>query len=526
MTPDSLAIVLDYHRRTKHGFKGYAAGPGALDWDSQPAPFRHFADAPIKPLPLYNGRDLSGEQSKPDLQTLGTLLHLAFGLTAWKSFGPDRWALRANPSSGNLHPVEAYCLLRGWPGLTDGLHHYRPDDHSLELRAAYPVTPGAAPELAIILSTVPWREAWKYGERAFRYCQLDVGHAEGSLAAAAALLGWSLAPAGILHHDLTRLCGLDRPTDFPGGKRSRPDTEGEEAESTYSIGFFPDQPTFDPAPWLNACAAARWSGPASTIDAHPFYRWPVIDNVIAATRGDDAPPTNDKRTGPKAGLYSPDIILGRRSAQRYNPEHILPRASFDRLLASTLPADNACWNGFPDPVRLHLLLFIHRVEGLTPGQYLFLRNPAGDALLTLSPFAGEAVPVAGIPALHFLRAGDPASLHRLTRSLHCHQDMAANAAFTLGMVAEFASPLADQPAIYRQLYREAGRLGQALYLEAETQGVRGCGIGCFFDDPVHETLGLRDDSFQSLYHFTVGYPVTDSRIETHPPYAHLPERTP
>jgi len=33
-------------------------------------------------------------------------------------------------------------------------------------------------------------------------------------------------------------------------------------------------------------------------------------------------------------------------------------------------------------------------------------------------------------------------------------------------------------------------IGQVLYLEAEAQGVRATGIGCFFDDPVHELMGL------------------------------------
>ena len=33
---------------------------------------------------------------------------------------------------------------------------------------------------------------WKYGIRAFRYCQHDVGHAIGALRFAAALLGWRL----------------------------------------------------------------------------------------------------------------------------------------------------------------------------------------------------------------------------------------------------------------------------------------------------------------------------------------------
>ena len=44
------------------------------------------------------------------------------------------------------------------------------------------------------------------------------------------------------------------------------------------------------------------------------------------------------------------------------------------------------------------------------------------------------------------------------------------------------------------------------------------GIGCFFDDPVHDVLGLRGHAFQSLYHFTVGMPVDDARLTTEPGY--------
>ena len=62
-------------------------------------------------------------------------------------------------------------------------------------------------------------------------------------------------------------------------------------------------------------------------------------------------------------------------------------------------------------------------------------------------------------------------------------------------------------------------LGQVLYLEAEATGARATGIGCFFDDAVHDVLGLRGDEFQSLYHFTVGIPVDDARLSTEPGYA-------
>ena len=61
-------------------------------------------------------------------------------------------------------------------------------------------------------------------------------------------------------------------------------------------------------------------------------------------------------------------------------------------------------------------------------------------------------------------------------------------------------------------------MGQVLYLEAEAEGARGTGIGCYFDDPVHEVLGLEGREFQSLYHFTIGIPVEDTRLTTLPPY--------
>ncbi len=49
----------------------------------------------------------------------------------------------------------------------------------------------------------------------------------------------------------------------------------------------------------------------------------------------------------------------------------------------------------------------------------------------------------------------------------------------------------------------------------------GTGIGFFFDDPVHEVMGLQDAAFQSLYHFTVGGPLEDTRLATLAAYHHL-----
>jgi hypothetical protein len=88
------------------------------------------------------------------------------------------------------------------------------------------------------------------------------------------------------------------------------------------------------------------------------------------------------------------------------------------------------------------------------------------------------------------------------------------------MLAEFA-PALDHggPGLYPRLYWECGLLGQILYLEAEAAGLQGTGIGCFFDEPVLQAIGLKDDSFRSLYHFTIGRALVDPRLGTAPPYA-------
>lgn len=524
-----------YHARTKHRYDAYAEGPGQLDWDAQPAPFRHYPGAPQLELPLTADRfdrpygQLPEKPENPvtaDLASLGALLELSLAISAWKSWGPSRWALRCNPSSGNLHPVEAWMLSGGLPGVPDGVHHYDPEQHVLEGRALTAPT-GETPWLAVALSSVMWREAWKYGERAFRYCQLDVGHAAGALAYAAALLGWEVRPIKIGSDDLGHLLGLDRPEDFPPSRLAF--TENEEAEILLAIH----------APGLGAVPSSEqlrqrldgvvWQGRPSRIDPSPGYRWPVVDQAAAFSRfrsshaePPEFPPLPPLAPHPTA-TGAAQIIRQRRSGQRFDPRFTLPKADFFRLLDAVLPRPQAPFSAQESSPRIHLLLFVLRVDGLAPGIYLLPRTPAaaGDLSATLSAHFGALHRVAEAPpqlGLIQLAEAGLQEMQRLARSLSCHQDIASTSAFSLGMLGEFDEATVDGYG-YRELLREAGLIGQVLYLEAEAAGVRGTGIGCFFDDPVHQVCGLTDTRWQSVYHFTVGTPITDARIETSPPYA-------
>jgi len=540
-----LDTVLEYHERTKHRFERYARGPGGLDWATQPDPFRTFAGAARIELPLLENSLASRytDLYRPGritpaplrLENMATLFELSFGLSAWKQYGDDRWALRCNPSSGNLHPTEAYLVTTGLRDLADGVYHYVSLDHVLECRCEFEAVPEgdtsspACETVLIGLSSIHWREAWKYGERAYRYCQHDAGHAMAAVRYAAAVLGWK---AELLIEwadaDIAALLGLDRSEDFGPAEREHPDlilrlTKGR-AVTAADISI---------AQLVDAAHGGRWQGNANRLSDHHRHHWPVIDEVCAACAkprtAESAwtiPPLPDTLEV-ECVAHASDIIKQRRSAQAFDGSTGIYSSAFFRMLDMTLPRDGVPpWDAVPWRPRLHLLLFVHRVEGLPEGLYLFLRNPdAEEPLRDELTSELEWATVDGCPSHFKLFRLARARAERAARTLSCHQDIASDSAFSLGMLAEYASSLESGPWVYRQLHWEAGMIGQVLYLEAEAAGLRGTGIGCFFDDGVHELLGLQSRVFQSLYHFTIGGATIDTRLQTLPAYAHLQRRS-
>ncbi|OGB14437.1 MAG: nitroreductase [Burkholderiales bacterium RIFCSPHIGHO2_02_FULL_66_10] len=523
----ALARVQAYHERSKHRLGAYAAGPETLDWDAQPDPFRRFAGAPITSLPLkaadeaigWNQLFEPGREAFPaNLAQIGRLFECSFALSAWKELGPDRWALRVNPSSGNLHPTEVYLVAQGLPDLADGVYHYAPKEHALEQRAAF-ASPATAPRLLVGFSSIHWREAWKYGERAFRYCQLDMGHAIGALRYAAALLGWRVRELGLGHGELAALMGLDRAADFQNA-------EGEEAESVFELCFdAANAPPLDPRAML---ADACWFGQANRLDAHPMYRWPVIDAVAKASRRLTAiptatlPPLTRRTLLPGSTAQASQLIRQRRSSQRFDRSARTHTTALWPLLAALMPAGQLPWDMGDEYAQVHAVLFAHRVDGLAPGAYLLPRNTTARARLQTALPQLAWKPVEACPAeLPLVELALNPALAGTLRTLSCHQAIGADAVFVIALLAELPTPESDAPWRYRERLREAGLIGQVLYLEAEAAGLRGTGIGCFFDDPVRELLGLGapgTEAWQVLYHFSVGLPVTDARIASTPPY--------
>ena len=524
-----IELVRLYHERSKHHQDRYAPGPGGLDWATQPDPFRRYAGAPELELQLLEGElpvcwDGLFSPGVPEramtVESIASFLQLSLGLSAWKSYGGNRWPLRCNPSSGNLHPTEGYLICPALPGLPAGVHHYRPDLHLLEQRAATSFAWSGG--ILLALTGIHWREAWKYGMRAFRYCQHDCGHALAALSYAAAALGWPvrlLADWG--DDEIAALTRVAHDADFDGA-------ETEEPEALVWIGRGPPPTT---AMVLEPLADVEWTGQANTLS--PQHRdWPDIPAVAAATRkpAEAMAPTEAAPVGsampplPPLAPVSREpvsyLIRRRRSAQAFDGVSAISATHFYRMLDALMPRlAQPPWSLTDNAPSVHPVLFVHRVEGIEPGIYCLPRTTAALADLWAAmrqDWLWSAV--AGCPVhlpLYLLAAID---VRDFAAAVSCHQDIAADSAFALAMLARFDDIGQSNPWRYRQRYWEAGMLGHVLYLEAEAAGVQGTGIGCYFDDAVHRTLGLDIARFQDLYHFTVGKAVVDTRLGSEAPY--------
>jgi SagB-type dehydrogenase family enzyme len=547
-------IVLAYHERTKHHYSRYAASLGHLDWANQPNPFRRYEDAPLVLLPLPEaGRTLQYWQlyanydivpAPLSVDSVSLFLRYALSLTAWKQFQGNTWPLRVNPSSGNLHPTEGYALLPALEGIHDrpGVYHYASKSHGLELRAdldpsVWATWSEAFPEGSFLvgLSSILWREAWKYGERAFRYCQHDVGHALGTMRFAAAALGWKLHLLdGVGDADVSQLLGLDREVDYGGAEREHPELLAVVVRKEVTEKSASCRGLHLPHELVAQVANSRWYGTANVLSPDHGVEWPVIDEVAAATTHPRTEvheefsrfPSEEELFGVlvRSGVFTAEkVILGRRSAVSMDASTAIPAATFFQMLARLVPTRDGRsmpWDALLWRPRIHLGIFVHRVKGLPPGLYTLVRDPEKveklrqamrPEFLWLRPSSCPE----GLP-LYLLKEGD---CRALAASVSCGQDIAGDGAFSLAMLADyFDSLVAYGASFYRNLFWEAGLVGHVLYLEAEEAGIRATGIGCYFDDPVHEAFGISSRDWQSFYHFTVGGPVEDGRLTTLPPY--------
>jgi SagB-type dehydrogenase family enzyme len=439
-----------------------------------PEPFRHYEGAPVIDLPadpkapeISAFEVLSGQRGSNEsldwIHFLSRLLYYSASISATKQTSSgQRYALRVNPSSGNLHPTEFHLAC------PNGLYHYRVSSHMLEQRAA-----GDYGALRFLLTTIAWREAWKYQSRAYRYCLHDVGHAWQSLALAAQAIGCEASAVGNFDDDSVA--------------RSFRLADDEWPMLLIEIHGAPEFP---------AAPNSEWFGGIPNKLSAEVIRYPLIEEMHAATKKILQPriaPSAQNRAatarerhhdGPPYG----EIARRRRSALdfRGGAESISSHQLLTLLDLATRPLDA----DFAAESYIQLYLYVHRIRDLTPGVYKYWPEET---------------------RLELVKSGDQ---RVMAAALSLGQDLAGNSCVTFSMIGDLeraAHLYGDRG--YRYVHFQAGAIGQRLYLAAELLGFKSTGIGAFFDDSVNEYLGIALDSGrQVVYHFACGFAVPDDRI--------------
>jgi SagB-type dehydrogenase family enzyme len=135
------------------------------------------------------------------LEQVSQLLWSAQGIT------DKSWGFRAAPSAGSLYPLYLYILKK------DGVFQYIPDGHKLKQISEEDKRPSLvraslgqgyiseAPLVIVICGNFRITEA-KYGQRSYRYVNMEVGHVAENIHLQAVAMGMASVPIGAFWDDV------------------------------------------------------------------------------------------------------------------------------------------------------------------------------------------------------------------------------------------------------------------------------------------------------------------------------------
>ncbi|CAA6666824.1 unnamed protein product [Spirodela intermedia] len=504
-----------------------------VEWEGRPEEFLHYIDPfschPLQRPPLRRFQELGKEEQRAaalyarlfsgargsiaaEPLSGAFLSQLLYDCLAVSDGEPPDFETgflpRVVPSSGGSHPTVAHIIT--------------PADHALEVRAV--IDPGffaKLPDGVILvgLCTIYARETWRHGNRAFRYCHLDIGHAIAAVAFAAAALGWDARVIeGLGQRAMERLMGLDpfRPSTCSRGKQR--------------FGRFIEVEKQDPA-----CVLIVFPNTVSDF-CIDHGKHVVYNEVYRTTKDVENYPCTFRLVVPRLRfpascsiseiighetLMAREVIRNRRSSSSMDPTYEMEAATFYNFLHRCLPTgspyppnEQTAQDAFPFVVlpwnsRMNAFIVVHRVKTLPKGLYCLARNEDHLGVLqrrTQSIFLwhqnNECVEMR-LPLYALL----PWDMAQRVAEIAFNEPVAVDGCFTMMIVGPFGE-MDYEFWLYPQFFWEAGVLGHLLSLDAEALGLCGRGIGSFFDNKAKELLTGESGFFQTIYLYSVGKPLS------------------
>lgn len=505
--PTSLAQ--HYHERTKYDPKTINAKSKPLDWAQQPVPFKEYkigVSYDLKPFLTEKPDKFVDDPVGSWWKRLSQILFFSYGLTGMIPAIEEPRYLRAAPSAGGLYPAELYLISRGTPLLPAGLYNYQARTHSLihfwdndvwtKLQTAcfwHPILDNT--QVALVVTAVFFRSAWRYQDRAYRRIFLDTGHLLGNVELACAMNDYRPHLVGsFIDEAVDQLLYLD--PEQEGAIAVVPLANLLEVRQNLPLAKTiipaPTQTTFPAIPDdqlltyfhqitqipFNANAKVNWKLPPVEGQRTDKYNFPFCTKVSTTATpihwGD--------------GLSGLENTMVRRRSTRSYTGDALTLTELNQLLDFTYQPEHYAEQGLdgsPDYFDLSLVetfIVVSSVEGLEEGCYYYAPKAQELRQIRFKNFRKE---------LHFLCLG---------------QDLGRDAAVVLFHTADLKTAVAAYgDRVYRYLHMDAGHLGQRLNLAAIHLGLGVSGIGGFYDDQVNEVLGIPTDE-AVLYITTLGRP--------------------
>lgn len=486
-----------HHDRTTHRPGALSGARGPLDWSNRPRADKRYRGIEPRALPTDFPRSeapavsvlIGDTPSKGKVEGLGEvarLLFLANGVMRRREVNGLTLHFRTVPSAGALYPVEAYVVSGGVEGLPAGVYHFEPLTFSLQplregdwrgrLGAAAADAELAAAPLTVVLTGVPWRTMWKYGERGYRHLFWDAGAVAANLIESGAARGLpSRVVTGFVDDDVARLVGVT-PDQAPaqGGEvplalvpigrpgEDAPEDSEEPPPLSLEVEPLSREVVDEPRLW-----DAHRAGDLAAPDAVTAWRSQLNDAAIESSARAEIPPLD--------GEPVDEVILRRGSTRRFAHQAI----ANEKLNWPLAVAGRHVPGDFAPEQHTHLSIYaaVHAVEEVDPGAYRHQR-------------------------------GKPALLHEevsraQTAELCIGQPLGGDAAYTTFLTADLDRLIAAAgDRAYRVGQLEAGVAAERLQLAAFTANVGATGL-TFFDDEVRTFFNTSTWPMQSV---AVGVP--------------------
>ena len=484
----NIKYALEYHQETKHSEVSIRSSNHYLDWDNKPKPFKFYTshssealpvDFPIPSLNVITMKDtdqiLSSTDTKINIKLLSSLLFFSSGITRQIKFPHGNYFMRAAPATGALYPIELYIVTENIDGLKAGVYHFCPGqfaltklregDHRLLLFEAsgYDKVTKSSP-FTLILTSIAWRNAWKYQARSYRHWFWDSGVITANLIATAMSFGLNTKLIiGFVDKVVNDMLCLDEGKEASvvlapigiGCSQEKP------KKMEYPSRFVPDIVPLSKNKEMEYPQIWELHNASSLNSSEEVRKWTDSVPMIQFQEPEKAGIMESKQIDPRPAISQSlsNVILLRGSTRKFSRQPI----AFEQLSNILYSLTRRINSDFIDKKSMIDIYFIaNEVANLQSGAYFFNRKDNSINLLN-------------------------SNVHRNTSGYLClEQPLFSDASTVFYMMSNLKlilETLGNRG--YRLCQFESGIIAGKIYLSAYSQGIGASG-STFYDDAVIE----------------------------------------